>query len=122
MSVRVVNLKHYKRNLNEDLIVIDRSSFLGNPFHISKKMDRDAVIDLYASYFIDMITLDTTTSQIREKYGKFTNNRIPTKLEFNDRLNEVVNIAKIKDVALGCWCLPKRCHGFIIKKYLDTRR
>ena len=24
------------------------------------------------------------------------------------------------DIALGCWCYPKKCHAFIIKQFLDS--
>jgi hypothetical protein len=69
---------------------IDRSSRWGNPFFIGPNRDRDAVCDMYETYF-----------EKCEQSGK---------LDIND----------LKDAKrLGCWCKPLRCHGDYLKRRIE---
>ena len=102
MSIRVVNLRNYKLKENEVLVKVDRSSVLGNVFKMRSNSDyeRNRVCDEYKCYF---------ESKVKEK-GEFR--------------NEVIKIYRMirdgKDVALGCWCFPKRCHALIIKEFIES--
>lgn len=102
MSIRIVNLRNYKLNENEVLVKVDRSSVLGNVFRMRDMSDkeRNRVCDEYEKYFM---------RKVKEK-GEFR--------------NEVIRIYRMvrdgKNVALGCWCFPKRCHALVIKKFIES--
>lgn len=111
MSIRVVNLKNYRLDEGEVLVKVDRSSVLGNPFKMrfptpaqSKRPEfeineRNRVCDEYEKYFMKKVK------------------------EEGDFRNEVIRIYRMvksgKDVALGCWCFPKRCHAMYIKEFIE---
>lgn len=113
MSIRVVNLRNYRNVENEVLVRVDRQSILGNPFRMkfptpaqSKHPEfmineRNRVCDAYESYFNEQVAKD----------GAFR--------------NEVLRIYRLvksgKDVALGCWCAPKRCHAEYIKAFIEKQ-
>lgn len=102
MSIRVVNLRNYKLLDNEVLVKVDRSSVLGNVYKMRDGSDdeRNRVCDAYESYFM---------SKVKER-GRFR--------------DEVIKIYRMvrdgKDVALGCWCYPKRCHAEFIKAFIES--
>lgn len=102
MSIRIVNLRGYKLMEDEILIKVDRSSVLGNVYKMrgNSNTERNRVCDEYKSYFMN---------KVKEK-GKFR--------------NEVIRIYRLvrdgNDVALGCWCAPKRCHAEVIKEFIES--
>lgn len=96
--IRIVNLRNYKLNDGEVLIKVDRSSVLGNPFYMHNESERDKVCDDYAKFM--QIQLFFNESFIKEIY-------------------RIYEISLKKDVALGCWCYPKRCHAEEIKKIIE---
>ena len=98
--IRVVNIKGYKPTSNEVLVKVDRSNkILGNMFVMKEESERDSVCDKYDNWF---------NTQVKNK------NEIVLK-----ELRKIYRIALKSDVALGCWCFPKRCHAYTIKKFLD---
>lgn len=99
--IRVVNLRTYRPRDGEVLIKIDRSSVLGNPFRMYQESQRDLVCDQYKERFVQITT------------GEIVNE------QFMQELRRIYKIACVQDVALGCWCAPRRCHGETIKEYLD---
>lgn len=96
--VRVVNLRNYKLYPNEVLIKVDRSSVLGNPFFMKEESQRNKVCDEYETYF---------QKQVVENQ------------RFLNELKRIAMMAREKDIALACWCFPKRCHAEVIKKYIE---
>ena len=72
-------------------VYIGRGSNFGNPFVIGKDGDRDEVIEKYRAFFASRLNSP----------------------EFRQALE------KLRGKALGCYCVPKACHGGIIKAYLD---
>lgn len=98
--IRVVNLKNYKPQKGEVLVKIDRSNkILGNMFVMHSETERDDVCDKYDNWF---------QMQIANKNQVVLN-----------ELRRIYKIALHSNVALGCWCYPKRCHGLTIKTFLD---
>ena len=89
------------------IFYIGRPSVLGNPYSHKKESiadiivgTRDKSIDLYEKYF----------------YDKIENNDIL----FISELNKMLDFYKEnKELNICCWCSPKRCHGDIIKDYLE---
>lgn len=90
-DIVIVNLKTFKGECER----VDRSSILGNPFHIGKDGTREEVIEKYRVRLWREL-----------KHGNF---EITTELE---RLlwNWIDNGILI----LGCWCVPKPCHVEVI--------
>lgn len=101
-SIRIVNMRTYNREDNEVFVKVDRTSILGNPFRMQNDSneERDRVCDEYADYFDANIA----------NAGKFRN-----------EVQRIIGIVKAgRNVALGCWCAPKRCHAEHIKAYIET--
>lgn len=64
----------------------------GNPFIIGKDGNRDEVIEKYRVYLINQIKIgNITKSELKNMYGK----------------------------KLGCFCKPLKCHGDILKEFID---
>ena len=98
--IRIVNLRDYELRENEVLVRVDRKSVLGNVFVMKDKSDRerDRVCDEYEKYFERM--------------------RVENE-EFRRELGRIWKLSKKMDVALGCWCWPKRCHSMVIKEFIE---
>ena len=80
----VVNLKH-----EECDVVVDRSTRWGNPFRMAEdtQAERERVIQLYRVWLWEQI-----------QGGKVG----------------LIDLAKLKDERLGCWCAPKKCHADVL--------
>lgn len=99
-----------EEHFGENSFYCGRGSVLGNPYtHIKDKetkaryvvKDRDEAIDRYSGYFDVM-------------YG---GNK-----EFTNAVDEIYNLYKAgKDVYLGCYCKPQRCHCDVIVDKLRKR-
>lgn len=70
---------------------IDRESDWGNPFETPADGDRATVVHNYAVHFL------------------------PFKPSFERRRDE------LRAKALGCWCAPARCHGDVLKAWIEER-
>lgn len=101
--IRIVNLRNVQLHAGEKLIKVDRSTPVGNPFpmHNQSEAERNRVCDEYAVYFKQKVTEKTDT-------------------QFMEYLRDIYRAAKKQDIALGCWCAPKRCHAETIKAFLDS--
>ena len=98
--IRIVNIKNYKAKENEILIKVDRTNkVLGNQFIMKEESQRDEVCNKYQEWF---------DQQIKD------NN-----LELINALNKIKDLSLKTDIALGCWCYPKRCHAETIKRHLE---
>jgi hypothetical protein len=99
-----------EEHFGENSFYCGRGSVLGNPYtHIKDKetkaryvvKDRDEAIDRYSGYFDVM-------------YG---GNK-----EFTKAVDEIYSLYKAgKDVYLGCYCKPQRCHCDVIVDKLRKR-
>lgn len=96
--IRIVNLRNYKPVVGEVLIKVDRTSPVGNPFYMSDESKRDEVCDRYEDYFYHELS------------------HTP---KFFQMIRDIADTAKTQNVALGCWCSPKRCHAETIKNYVE---
>lgn len=100
--IRIVNLRNYELKENEMLIKVDRSNkVLGNRYYMHNESERNLVCNQYQEWF---------NRQIND-----TNRQNSVLIE----LRRIYSIAKEKNVALGCWCYPKRCHSETIKRFLE---
>ncbi len=95
-KLTVVN-KHKVRNAD---FYLGRGSPLGNPFIINDHQDRDKVCDLYEEYF-----------------KKVVNDR-----DKNLVINQTEQKLLFKDVTIGCFCKPQRCHLDTVKEHIDKKR
>ena len=96
--IRIVNLRTYRAVEGEVLIKVDRSSVLGNPFFMHNESERDLVCDQYEEYFYK---------------------QVPKNAAFTNALRNIYRVMQTQDVALGCWCYPKRCHAETIMRFLN---
>ena len=100
--LRVVNLRNYRLKQGEVLIYVDRSSVLGNPFKMRNSSDdeRNRVCDEYEAYF---------------------QKRVAESGAFREQVKLIYSlVAKGYEVALGCWCYPKRCHAMYIADFVES--
>ena len=88
--MRVVNMKNEKCDVR-----CDRGSMLGNKYIIGKDGDREEVIRKYRQWLWVMMN---------------KNEKILNELKRLVELDKKIN-GKLK---LGCWCVPKNCHTFVI--------
>lgn len=98
MTIRIVNLRSYHPVMGEVLFKVDRSSPVGNPFYMKDESHRDEVCDKYETYFNAQIKMNPA---------------------FRHYIADIAGTAKSKNIALGCWCAPKRCHAETIKKFIE---
>lgn len=78
---------------------VGRGSPLGNPFPISKTMDRSAVCEKYDAWF---------NKQIAEK----------NEAVLNELRRLYVVHRKQGSMQLRCFCAPQKCHAETIKRFL----
>lgn len=112
--IHVINIKNEDHSIDPGYFYIGRSknnnSPLGNPFtHAGKRTNLaklsfptvEQAIEAYEMYFDAM-------------YGKDE--------DFTKAFDEIYEYYKTgKDVYLGCFCAPKKCHGEIIAKKLQQK-
>lgn len=101
--VKVVNIRTYSFGPNDISIPIHRPYALGNPFplaDVNNIIDREECIEKYRQWFYKQISDN--------------NKAILNQLNFLKKLhNENYN------VILCCFCAPKKCHGNVIKEWLE---
>jgi len=98
--IRIVNLRNYVAKENEVLVRVDRRSVVGNPFFMSHESMRNEVCDKYADYFKEQMKINSV---------------------FRAYIEDIVRKARQSDIALACWCFPKRCHAETIKAYVEKK-
>lgn len=97
---KVINIKNAPQNWKDNLNYqyIGREGFgldgyFGNPYILRKEKDREKILEKYTLYF---------------------ESRLRTDEEFTDR------VKKLKGKILVCFCEPKKCHGDIIVKWINS--
>ena len=85
------------RQNNAVKIYCGRGSPLGNPFQLTVDSSRDQVCDRYQAYF--------------DKH------KTPGMIQ---QLGYILAVATEGDVALECYCAPKRCHCETIKAHIEV--
>ena len=83
-------------------IKVDRSSILGNPFHMRDESGRKHVCELYKERFYKILAHAPTDREATEL----------------NRLKALYK--KYNKLRLFCWCAPKQCHAEIIKEYIEN--
>lgn len=98
MGIRVVNIEKYKKGPNEILINIE-NTILHSPYKVKldTKNERKLLCNAYKEYFY---------------------NSLETNSEFKNKINEIIELHKNHDIALGCHCFPKQCCTEIICQYV----
>jgi hypothetical protein len=79
---------------------IGRPSILGNPYILGVDGTRADCIDKYETYFLDKLENDP---------------------KFRKEFERLVDLARAGKLSIACWCAPQRCHGDVIKKYIEQR-
>ena len=109
INITIRNLRSTKPQ-HEWQVRVDRTSVLGNPFHMASENDRDRVCNNYMKYFYDMFRRGkkSDTSDIKAK-------------AFVQELRRLYRLAKTHGkLELFCWCAPKRCHAKTIQLFLES--
>lgn len=98
--IKLLNKRDKNQVIPSDWMVfdIDRScKVFGNPFAMKDKNDdheRDCVVDQYETYIDEKIKTDARTMIKFMLYTEY--------------------VKQGKQLALRCWCHPKRCHGHVL--------
>lgn len=106
-NIKVVNIKNHIPT--EYDFYIGRPTVLGNIYSHKKQSiadilveNRDIAIDKYKEYFYERIGCDDR--------------------DFIDELDKLYHFYKEHGkLNLCCWCAPKKCHGDVIKEYLENK-
>ena len=100
--IQVVNKKTYKG----DGVYIGRPSPLGNIFsHLSvslaqhRTQSRDEAIEKYRNWLREQLKTDNAVSREFKNLVKF----------YRD----------FGELTLVCWCVPKKCHGEVIRDFIN---
>lgn len=102
MKVFVIHVKNAgKVPKNAHYEFCGRQSVFGNPEYMAGEWNRNRVCDAFDVYFPQALAVNL--NGIRDAF---------------DRLKE---ISLSKDVYLGCFCFPKRCHCNTIKRSLEGK-
>jgi hypothetical protein len=103
MAVHIVNVRHMslKDFPNSHYEYCGRPSALGNPTHMVNESDRDRACRDFAIWFPEALA---TNPKVRLTF---------------DRLKLIHDNGK--DLVLGCFCKPKRCHLDTVKHFLEGR-
>lgn len=103
-SIIIVNKKHYKGKCE----YVGRPSILGNIYS-----SKDSSIAKHKTN-----SVEESIKKYKEwLYREIDNGNDDVILE----LYRLANIAKTKDLILGCWCFPfNRCHAEVIKEVIET--
>lgn len=110
-----------------DVVKVDRSSFLGNPFDLKSEAQRDLVCDAYESYFWNVLKgaepLQAAATIASEKGLPVSKVwKRPTRAQFTQVLKKLLSaLMRGENIQLGCWCVPFRCHAETIKRYLEMQ-
>ena len=99
MSIRIVNLRNVQAKPGEIVIRCDRKTVVGNPFFMHDESERDKVCDQYEAYFQEQVKVQGS--------------------DFRKYVTFIYQKALKQDVALACWCAPKRCHTETIKRFIE---
>ena len=104
--INVVNKRYHKSTPLD--VPIHRGFALGNPWtHIKGETK--------ALYQCE------TREESIEKYKVWFDEQIASKnQEVLDVLRKIYKMAKVGDVNLVCYCFPLKCHGQIIKNYVES--
>lgn len=100
--IKVVNIRKYDPRPGELAIPIHRPYPLGNPFplvDVDNLVQREECIEKYENWFYSQIA-----------------NKDPLIMGAIDFIKANMSIYTI---VLCCFCAPKRCHGEVIKSYLE---
>ena len=100
--VRVVDVRKYELKPGEVLIRIGRDTPVGNPFIMHAEAERIRVCEQYEDYFAQNIVEGVNPA-------------------FRDYIVNIYKTALKKDVALGCFCAPRRCHGETIARFINSK-
>lgn len=124
----VINLKIYK---GDDVVKVDRSTALGNPFWMKDESQRDIVCEaqrlhlweLHKSGFRDdprklaeAIVLKPNFSGLSVSY-----NYRWRAYEVEGLMDYLLRSKEGRKQKLGCHCAPKRCHGHTEARYIMQR-
>lgn len=94
-ETKVVNIKTFRGPYE----YIGRGSVFGNPYPITKGR-------------ISAVGKRKARQEVIDHYRKWFRNKLRDE-EFR------IQVLALKGKNLGCFCAPKRCHGEIIKAFLD---
>ena len=120
--MQCLQVVHLKRS--PDCLPVDRSSPLGNPFHLRQEVDRLTVCRAHKLYLWLLVQPGSTLEPIdaaRAVLAKFPGLSLawswaaPTRDEFMAALGALreAAIAATEDrpLKIGCYCAPRPCHG-----------
>lgn len=101
-TITIKNLRNEKPQY-EWQVRVDRTSLLGNPFHMADESQRDKVCDKYEAYFNWIMQMKSSA--------------------FYKEVERLLFLLKKHGkLELFCWCAPKRCHAETIKNYLKKHK
>lgn len=89
MRTRLINIRTSDEG---NYVYIGRPSKFGNPYIVGKDGNRETVCKLYEYWFEKRIQESEVFKQ---------------------------DVENLKGKTLGCYCLPKQCHGQTIIRYLN---
>jgi hypothetical protein len=104
--IKVINKKTHKPTPND--FYIGRGSVMGNPYHHKESNHPQAL------YKVD------TVEEAIDGYGKYLEYSYFNEAAFHKVVIELIERElDDQDTNLVCYCSPDKCHGDIIKKFVE---
>lgn len=97
LDIRIMNLRRRDEFLKIPTFIIDRRTFLGNPYFIGN---------------------DGTREQVIEKYRLLLPARYDKLSIVKEKIDEILETARKGPIQLACWCSPLPCHGDVIRDFI----
>lgn len=122
MGITIGNLRQTTEGIR-----CDRTSVLGNPFHMRSEKERLNVVKAYKRYLsgvaINEEDPSILVSRMADKYSLQVSNtwKRPTSRQFLQELSRIQQLSITEDITLLCWCAPLACHCNIISDYIKWK-
>jgi hypothetical protein len=120
-NIQVLNLR---KNRHVEGHLCDRTSALGNPFHMFGESERTAVVAAFREYLHQVAVLGKNPVDVAPGLAKKHKVMLSGRWKRPNRDEVVTELAKLEamaEVKLLCWCAPRSCHCDVIKSYLEWR-
>ena len=122
MKIKVVNLR---KNRSVQGYRCDRTSVLGNPFHMFAEPERDAVVSAFREYLHEVANKGASPVEVvpglAQKYNVMQSGawQSPSR---DQVMTDLAKLEAMSEVRLLCWCAPLACHCDVIKAYLEWQQ
>ncbi len=106
--INVHTFKDFRSTLN--IVNIGRGTIFGNPYTHLPLSNTKAEIQV------------KTRTEAINSYEKYMRYQYENNNEYKQAIDKLIELNKKgEDIYLACYCVPKSCHGNVIKKFIEEK-